>query len=283
MVKTKKINKGVKNKKPTSSGQRFAQYEDRSSLNKIKPKKSLLTFQKNKAGRGYGKISVRHQGGGVKRFLREVDFKRTDYLGQNAQVLDLQYDPGRNAHLALIKYDNGKQSYILAMDGLEVGDKIICDEKTPNKIGNRMKLKNIPQGITISEIEVKPGKGGQLVRSAGGAAISESGEGKYIQVRLPSRERRLILGECFATIGQVSNISYKLLKIGKAGRKRLKGIRPTVRGSAMYPKAHPHGGGEGRSPIGLKYPKTPWGKPAFGVKTRKKKKYSNKMIVKRRK
>jgi large subunit ribosomal protein L2 len=283
MARTKTAIKRIKNKKPTSAGQRAAEYEDRRDLNKIKAPKSLFNYDKNSAGRSHGTVSMRHRGGGVKRMLRAVDFDRLQFLGQEAEVMDLQYDPNRSANLALIKYNNDKYSFILAPDGLEVGDKIICDEKAKNSLGNRMKLKNMPLGLQIHDIESKPGKGGQLVRSAGGAAVLEAKEGKYVQLRFPSHERRLILGECFATIGQVSNVAHKLLKIGKAGRKRLKGIRPTVRGSAMYPKAHPHGGGEGRSPIGMKHPKTPWGKNAYGVKTRNKKKYSNKMILKRRK
>jgi len=283
MAKAKIARKKIKNRKPTSSGQRFAEYADRSKLNQVKTPRSLLTFIKNKAGRGYGKVAIRHQGGGAKKMLRQIDFKRTDFLGKEAEVVDIQYDPNRNAYLALIKYENGNLSFILAPEGLKIKDKVVCNEKTPNRVGNRMKMKNMPLGAEIHAIEVKPGKGGQLIRSAGSLAVLEAKDGKYAQVRLRSGERRLILGECFATIGQVSNPSHKLLKIGKAGRRRLKGIRPTVRGSAMYPKAHPHGGGEGRSPIGLKHPKTPWGKPARGVKTRNKKKYSSKLILKRRK
>ncbi|MDD3774225.1 MAG: 50S ribosomal protein L2 [Patescibacteria group bacterium] len=283
MAKIKTAKKLIQNRKPTSAGQRAAEYEDRRHLNKVVAPKSLLSYDKNSAGRGNGKISVRHRGGGVKRMLREIDFKREKFLDQKAIVIDLQYDPNRSAYLALIKYQNGKYSFILAPDGLKVKDEVICSEKAKNSLGNRMKLKNMPQGVQVYNVEVKPGKGGQLVRSAGSAAILESKDGDYVQLRLPSRERRLILGECFATIGQVSNAAHKLFKIGKAGRKRLKGIRPTVRGTAMYPKAHPHGGGEGRSPVGMKHPKTPWGKNAYGVKTRNKKKYSNKMIIKRRK
>lgn len=283
MAKKVSAVKKIKKKKPTSPGQRFAEYEDRSELNKIEPPKSLLKPRKEKAGRSKGKITVRHRGGGVKRLLREVDFNRTSRLGEEAEVLDLQYDPNRSAHIALVKYPDGTMSYILAPEGLKVGEKVVCDEKTEVKVGNRMRLKNIPLGTEIYNIEIRPGQGGQLVRSAGTSAVLEAKEGKYVQIRLPSKERRLILAECFASIGQVSNPAHKLIKIGKAGRKRRKGIRPTVRGSAMHPAAHPHGGGEGKAPIGLKYPKTPWGKPARGVKTRKKKKYSDKLIIERRK
>jgi len=275
--------KKIKRKKPTSPGQRFAEYEDRKDLNKVKLPKSLIVGSKKEAGRSRGKVSVRHKGGGVKRLLRKVDFKQINYLGQEAEVVDIQYDPSRSAYLALIKYKNNILSLILAPDKLRVGDKIICDDKTEVKIGNRMRLANIPLGTQIYNIEIQPGQGGKLVRSAGSAAILEAKEGKYVQIRMPSKEKRLILASCFASIGRVSNPAHKLIKIGKAGRKRLKGIRPTVRGSAMHPKAHPHGGGEGRAGIGLKYPKTPWGKPAKGVKTRKKVKYSDKLIIKKRK
>ncbi len=283
MAKKKTAIKKVKKLKPTSPGQRFAEYEDRSDLNQVEPPKSLLKPRTEKAGRSRGKISVRHRGGGVKRLLREVDFNRTAFLGKEAEVVDLQYDPNRSAHIALIKYPEGTQAFILAPEGLQRGDKVVCDEKTPVKVGNRMRLKNIPLGTEVFNIEIRPGQGGQLVRSAGTSAVVEAKEGKYVQIRLPSKERRLILADCFATIGQVSNPAHKLIKIGKAGRKRRKGIRPTVRGSAMHPAAHPHGGGEGRAPVGLKHPKTPWGKPARGVKTRKKKKYSDKLIIERRK
>lgn len=283
MAKIKTATKLIQHRKPTTPGQRAAEYEDRRHLNKVAAPKSLFIYDKNSAGRSNGKISMRHRGGGAKRMLRKIDFKREKFLGQTAIVIDLQYDPNRSAYLALIKYKNGKHSFILAPDGLKVKDEVVCSEKAKNSLGNRMKLKNMPLGVEIHDIEIRPGKGGQLVRSAGAAAVLESMDGDYAQLRLPSKERRLILGECFATIGQVSNVAHKLFKIGKAGRKRLKGIRPTVRGTAMSPNAHPHGGGEGRSPIGMKHPKTPWGRNAYGVKTRQLKKYSNKMIVKRRK
>lgn len=283
MAKKKTAVKKVKKLKPTSPGQRFAEYEDRSGLNQAKAPKSLFKPRVQKAGRSKGKISVRHKGGGVKRRLREVDFNRTKFLGQTAEVVDLQYDPNRSAHIALIKYPRKRHSFVLAAEGLKKGDKIVCDKKTEVRVGNRMQLKNIPLGTQVYNIEIRPNQGGRLVRSAGTSAVVEAKEGKYVQLRFPSKERRLILASCFATIGQVSNPAHKLLKIGKAGRKRRKGIRPTVRGSAMHPAAHPHGGGEGRAPVGLKYPKTPWGKPAYGVKTRKKKKYSDRLILERRK
>jgi len=282
MAKLKTVVKKLKKKKPTSAGQRFSEYIDRSDLNKKKIPKRLVKGKIQKSGRSQGQIAIRHRGRGAKRLLREVDFNRTKYLGQSAEVLDLQYDPNRSANLALIRYPNKELSYILAPENLKVKDKVVCDDKTKISIGNRMRLKNIPLGIQIYNIEVRPNQGGQLVRSAGSSAVLESIDGKYAQIRLPSKERRLILKECFASIGQVSNPAHKLIKLGKAGRSRLKGKRPTVRGSAMYPKAHPHGGGEGRAPIGLKHPKTPWGKPAFGVKTRKRKKYSDKLIIQRR-
>ena len=283
MAKKKTAVKKVKKLKPTSPGLRFAEYEDRSDLNKVKTPKKLLKPRVEKAGRSRGKISVRHRGGGVKRMLREIDFKRTKFLGQEAEVVDIQYDPNRSANIALIKYPQGILSFVLAPAGLKRGDKIVCDKKAEVKTGNRMQLKNIPLGTQVYNIEIRPEQGGKLVRSAGAVAIIEAKEGKYVQLRFPSKERRLILASCFATIGQVSNPAHKLLKVGKAGRKRRKGIRPTVRGSAMHPAAHPHGGGEGRASVGLKYPKTPWGKPAYGVKTRKKKKYSDGLIIERRK
>jgi len=275
--------KKVKSKKPFSPGQRFAEFVDRSDLNKIKTPKNLIQARKENAGRSKGKISIRHRGGGVKKLLRKIDFSQFDYLGKTAEVIDLQYDPNRSAYLALVKYPDNRFSFILAPENLKVGNKIVCDEKTEPNLGNRMRLKNIPLGTQIYNIEIQPNQGGQLVRSAGAVALLEAKEGKYVQVRMPSKEKRLILADCFASIGQVSNPAHKLIKFGKAGRRRLKGIRPTVRGTAMYPKAHPHGGGEGRSSVGLKYPKTPWGKPARGVRTRQPKRYSNRLILKRRK
>jgi large subunit ribosomal protein L2 len=242
------------------------------TLKKILPKKS---------GRSDGTITVRHQGGRKKRFLREVDFKR-DKRDIWAQVETVEYDPNRNADIALLIYEDGERRYILAPDGLKLGQKIITSEAAPLNVGNALPLAKIPVGTQIHNIEIRPGKGGQMVKSAGAVATIQGKEGDYVLVRLPSSETKRIRPGCFATIGQVGNTEARTGRIGKAGRKRRMGIRPTVRGTAQHPKAHPHGGGEGRSGVGLKYPKTPYGKPAVG-KTRKKKKYSDKLIVKRRK
>ena len=250
-------------------------------LTKKEPEKSLLKFLKKKAGRtNSGKVTVRHRGGGAKRLYRLVGFSQ-EKLGEKAKVEALEYDPNRTANLALLKYEDGEKKYILAAQGLKVGDEIIFAEKTPLKPGNRMKLKNIPVGTLIYNIEFQPEKGGKIVRGAGTSAQVMAQEGKYTHLKMPSGEIRKIPRECFASIGQVSNASHRFQKIGKAGRTRLKGWRPTVRGSAMNPIDHPHGGGEGKAPIGLKHPKTPWGKPALGVRTRKKK-WTDKLIIKRR-
>lgn len=273
----------IKELKPTSPGRRFTKVIDTSILTKKKPQKSLLRPLKKKAGRDKtGQISIRHRGGGAKRLYRLVDFKQTRY-DLPAKIVAIEYDPNRRAFIALIEYPDKTKSYILAPQGLKVGDEIISSEKTEIKVGNRMKLKNIPTGMPIYNIELSPGKGGQIVRGAGNSATIIAKEGKYAHLRLPSGEIRKVLLESAASIGQVSNPLVSSIKIGKAGRVRWKGIRPTVRGKAMHPAAHPHGGGEGVSPIGLKYPKTAWGKPAIGVRTRKKKKYSDKLIIKRRK
>jgi len=248
---------------------------------KTKPLKKLLTPRKSKAGRSYGKITVRHRGGGHKRRYRLVDFQRLDMLGISAKVESLEYDPNRSCLVARILYANGKRSYILAPDKLKENDEVIVAESAPIKLGNRMRLENIPAGTSVYNIETMPGQGGKLVRSAGNYAQLTAKEKKYVQLIMPSKEIRLVLAKCFASIGQLSNPQANTKKLRKAGQKRWRGIRPTVRGSAMNPVDHPHGGGEGRSPIGLKHPKTPWGKPAMGKKTRKKK-YSDRLIVKRR-
>lgn len=238
---------------------------------------------KNRAGRARsGRITVRHRGGGVKRLYRIVDFGQ-EKLGIPAKVIALEYDPYRTAFLSLFEYQDGEKRYSLAPKDLKVGDEIICAEKAEIKIGNRMELKNIPVGTQVFNIELEPGKGGKLAKGAGTAAKVLAQEADLTHLTLPSGEIRKVSQECFATIGQVSHPEKRFQIIGKAGRTRLKGFRPTVRGAAMNPCDHPHGGGEGKTPIGLKYPKTPWGKPARGVKTRRKRKWTAKFIIKRRK
>jgi large subunit ribosomal protein L2 len=250
-------------------------------ITKDKPEKSLLVAKKSKAGRNFrGTVTVRHRGGGEKRNLRIIDFKRdkTDIPGK---VASIEYDPNRSARIALIYYVDGEKRYIIAPLGLNVGDTVMAGEKAEIKPGNSMPMKAMPTGIDIHNIEVQKGRGGQLVRSAGGTAQLMVKEGDNVLIRLPSGEIRRINSECIATIGQIGNLEHQNISLGKAGRRRHMGWRPTVRGSAMSPKDHPHGGGEGRTPIGMPGPKTPWGKPALGYKTRKPK-ASDKMIVKRR-
>jgi large subunit ribosomal protein L2 len=250
-------------------------------ITKTKPEKSLLAPKKSKAGRNSrGKITVRHRGGGAKRKLRIIDFKR-DKFDIPGKVASIEYDPNRSARIALIHYVDGEKRYIIAPVGLKVDDTIMSGNNAEIKPGNSMPMKNMPTGIEIHNIEVQKGRGGQLVRSAGGAAQLMVKEGEYVLLRLPSGEIRRILSDCTATIGQIGNLEHQTISLGKAGRRRHMGWRPTVRGSAMSPRDHPHGGGEGRSPIGLPGPKTPWGKPALGYKTRKPK-ASDRMIVKRR-
>lgn len=272
----------VKKYKPTTNARRGLSALRFTEITESSPLKSLLVPVKKKGGRGnQGKITVRHQGGGVKRLYRLIDFKR-DKLDIVGRVSSIEYDPNRSANIALINYEDGEKRYILAPKGLKVGMKIISGEKTDVKVGNCMPLINIPVGTTVHNIELKPNRGGQLVRSAGAGAQIVGVEGKYVLVKLDSGETRKILGTCRATIGVVGNEGHELVIIGKAGRKRLKGIRPTVRGSAMNPVDHPHGGGEGKAPIGRKGPVTPWGKLALGLKTRKRKK-SDKLIIRRKK
>jgi len=250
-------------------------------ITRVEPEKSLLMPLKKKAGRNNrGKITVRHRGGGAKRRLRIIDFKR-DKIGIPGKVASIEYDPNRSSNIALIYYVDGEKRYILAPLGLNVGDSIMSGGDAELKPGNALPLKSIPTGTLIHNIEMNRQRGGQLVRSAGAAAQLMAKEGEYALVRLPSSEVRRIASNCLATIGQVGNVDHQNIKFGKAGRKRWLGWRPTVRGSAMSPRDHPHGGGEGRSPIGMPGPKTPWGKPALGYKTRKSK-ISDKMIVKRR-
>ena len=256
----------------------------KSILTKKKPEKRLLISLKKRAGRARsGEITVRHRGGGgVKRLYRIVDFGE-EKLNIPAKVIALEYDPNRSAFIVLLEYQDGEKRYRLAPKDLKVGDEIITSEKAEIKIGNRIKLRNIPVGTQVFNVELEPRKGGKLAKGAGTSVKVLAQEEKFTHLEMPSSEIRRIPQECFATIGQVSHSEHRFEKSGKAGRMRLKGRRPTVRGTAMNPCDHPHGGGEGRSPIGLKYPKTPWGKPALGVKTRKKRKWTDKLIVKRRK
>ena len=247
-----------------------------------KPEKSLLAALSKKSGRSHGKISVRHKGGGHKRRYRMVDFKQNKF-GVPGIIAALEKDPNRSALIALIHYRDGEKRYVLAVEGMVTGQEIITDEDAPVAKGNRLKLKNIPVGTAISNIEMIVGKGGQMVRSAGTSATLMAVDDKMAQIKMTSGEIRLIPRECYATVGQVSNFEHSAEKLGKAGRSRWLGRRPHVRGSAMNPVDHPHGGGEGRQGVGLKHPKTPWGKPALGKRTRSKKKASTKYIVKRRK
>ena len=273
----------IKVYKAITNGQRQKSTLKNEEITKTTPEKSLVVTKKKTNGRNnQGKITVRHRGGGVKRKYRLIDFKRTKD-GITAMVNAIEYDPNRSANIALITYKDGTKSYILAPKGLKVDDVVESGSKVDVKTGNTMEIMNIPVGTVIHNIELRPGKGGQLARSAGNSAQILGREGKYVLIRLASGEQRKILGTCRATIGVVGNEDFGLVKIGKAGRTRYKGLRPTVRGSVMNPNDHPHGGGEGRAPIGRSGPMTPWGKPALGYKTRKNKKESDKYIVTRRK
>lgn len=268
--------------KPTSPGRRGMTGATFDEVTKTKPEKSLLKPLKNRAGRNnQGRMTVRHRGGGAKRMYRVIDFKR-DKLGIPGEVIAIEYDPNRSARLALIQYEDGERRYILAPNGLRVGAVIKASDDAEIKPGNTLPLRAIPTGTSIHNIELHRGKGGQFVRGAGAVAQLMAKEGNYALIRMPSSEIRKVHIECRATIGQVGNVDHQHIKLGKAGRKRHLRIRPTVRGSAMTPRDHPHGGGEGRSPIGLPGPKTPWGKPAMGYVTRKNKRTDN-MIVRRRK
>ncbi|MFR8087901.1 MAG: 50S ribosomal protein L2 [Lachnospirales bacterium] len=272
----------IKTYKPYTPSRRNMTGSAFDEITKSSPEKSLVVRVKNHAGRNsYGKITVRHHGGGAKKLYRIIDFKRNKD-GIEAKVAGIEYDPNRSANIALLQYADGEKRYILAPLGLKDGDKVVSGENAEIRVGNCLPLKNIPIGASVHNIEMKPGKGGQLVRSAGNSAQLMAKEGKYATLRLPSGEMRMVPIDCRATIGQVGNQDHELIKIGKAGRKRHMGIRPTVRGSVMNPNDHPHGGGEGKAPIGRPGPVTPWGKPALGLKTRKKNKTSNKMIVRRR-
>ncbi|MBU0707813.1 50S ribosomal protein L2 [Patescibacteria group bacterium] len=273
----------IKRYKPTTPGRRSSSVVVNKKLSKKRPPKSLLKPIKKTGGRNQsGRITVRHKGGGHKRFYRLIDFKRTRY-DQEAKVLSIDYDPNRSANIALIQYEDGKKSYIIAPVGLKENDTVMSSRnKIDIKPGNRLPLEKIPVGVMLYNIELMPGSGASIARSAGNTVSLMSMEGKNAQLKLPSGEVRIFRNTCMATIGTVSNTDFKNLRWGKAGRKRWLGIRPTVRGKAMNPVDHPHGGGEGRAPIGLKHPKTPWGKPALGVRTRRLRQ-SDRLIIKRRK
>lgn len=273
----------VRKYKPTTPSRRGMSVIDYSVLSKVEPERSLLRPLSKNAGRNsYGRITVRHRGGGNRRKYRVIDFKRQKF-DVKAKVLSLEYDPNRSSHIALIEYTDGEKAYIIAPNNLEVGQEVMSGPNADIKPGNALALSNIPVGTFVHNIEMYPGKGGQLARSAGNMAQLMAKEGKLALLRLPSGELRNVPIECMASIGQVGNLEHENVKIGKAGRKRYMGWRPTVRGSVMNPCDHPHGGGEGKSPIGRPGPVTPWGKPTLGYKTRKKNKKSNKLIVKRRK
>ena len=272
----------IKNYKPTTPSRRHMSVVDYSGLSKVAPEKSLLEPMNKKSGRNsYGRITVRHRGGGNRRKYRIIDFKRQK-LDIPATVLTLEYDPNRSAHIALVQYEDGEKNYIIAPNGLNVGDTIVAGETADIKPGNALPLSSIPTGTFIHNVELHPGKGAQFARAAGIMAQLMAKEGKFALLRLPSGELRNVPIECMATVGQVGNSDHENAKIGKAGRKRNMGIRPTVRGSVMNPCDHPHGGGEGKSPIGRPGPVTPWGKPTLGYKTRKKRNRTDKFIVKRR-
>jgi large subunit ribosomal protein L2 len=271
----------TKKYKPTSPGRRFVTVSDFQEITAVEPEKSLLRPLKKKGGRNLqGRITVRHRGGGHKRRYRVIDFKR-DKDGVPGKVATIEYDPNRSANIALIHYADGEKRYIIAPAGLRVGQTVVSGPEADIKVGNALPLRNIPAGVLIHNLELYPGQGGKVIRSAGGAAQLMAKEGDYAHVRLPSGEVRLFHLDCRATVGQVGNVEHENIITGKAGRTRWLGIRPTVRGVVMNPVDHPHGGGEGRSPIG-RNPVTPWGKPALGAKTRKKKKASDRLIVKRR-
>ena len=273
----------MKHFKPYTPSRRNMTVSDFAEITKKTPEKSLLAKKKEKAGRNsYGRITVRHQGGGNRQKYRIIDFKRRKD-NMEATVIGIEYDPNRSANIALIQYEDGTKAYILAPQGLTDGDKVISGETADIKAGNCMPIDSIPVGTLIHNVELNPGQGGKLVKAAGQSAQLMAKEGKYAHVRLPSGEMRLILANCRATIGVIGNSEYANVKLGKAGRKRHMGWRPEVRGSAMNPVDHPHGGGEGKAPVGHAGPLTPWGKPALGYKTRNKKKQTNKFIVKRRK
>lgn len=273
----------IKKVNPTSPGRRQMTIADFSGLNKKRPEKRLTSGKKRISGRSRdGQITIRRRGGGHKRLYRDIDFKRTDKQGVPGIVASVEYDPNRSARIALLHYADGDKRYMLAPEGLKVGDEVVCAERTKVKLGNRMKLKYIPSGYKIYNLEIGVGRGGCSVRSAGTSATLVGNDDRYGVIEMPSGEVRRVLLECYATIGTVSNPDHSLISIGKAGRNRWLGKRPKVLGKSMNAVDHPHGGGEGHSPIGLKAPKTPWGKKALGVKTRNKKKNSTRLIVRNR-
>ena len=273
----------VKKFRPTTNALRQMSTLVNDEITKNTPEKSLVVSKKKNSGRNnLGRITVRHRGGGEKRKYRIIDFKRNKF-DITGKVAAIEYDPNRSANIALINYKDGEKRYIIAPKGLKVNDIIVSGQNVDVKVGNAMPISNIPVGTVIHNIELRPGKGAQIARSAGSSAQILGREEKYVLIRLRSGETRKVLGTCMATIGEVGNTDYSLVNLGKAGRTRHMGIRPTVRGSVMNPNDHPHGGGEGRSPIGRKQPMTPWGKPALGMKTRKSKKASTKLIVSRKK
>ncbi len=274
----------VKKYKPTTPGRRFASVVKHTELTKKRPEKKLTVARKQKSGRNSsGKITVRHRGGGHKRFYRIIDNTRERY-DQSAKVLAVEYDPNRTAWIALVQYADGEKRYIIAPEGLRTGDTVVSSRTNAEiQTGNRLPLEKIPVGVMIHDIQIKPSGKAAMVRSAGSSALIQSVEGPYAQIKLPSGEIRLFSKECMATIGQVSNVDHGNIRLGKAGKKRWQGIRPTVTGKSMNPVDHPHGGGEGHTPIGLKHPKTKWGKPALGVVTRRSHRTSDKLIIKRRK
>ena len=273
---------GIKRKKPITPGLRGASFDDFKDITKKKPEKSLTRPKKRISGRNnQGRITVRHRGGGAKRSIRIIDYKRDKY-DVPAKVFSIEYDPHRGARIALLNYKDGEKRYIIAPVGMGVGEEVVSSkEKQEIRRGNAMPIKFIPAGIAVYNVELEPGRGGRIARGAGNSIYVMGVEGKYAQIKMPSGEIRLVKKECFVTVGQASNPDKRHIKLGSAGRKRRLGFRPTVRGSAMNPVDHPHGGGEGNQPIGLKHPKTKWGKPALGVRTRDKK-FSNKLIIKRR-
>jgi large subunit ribosomal protein L2 len=272
----------IKFYKPTTNARRNMSVTDYSELSKVAPERSLLVSLKKNSGRNsYGRITVRHRGGGVRTKYRVIDFKR-DKAGVPATVESIEYDPNRSAFIALLKYEDGEKRYILQPVGLKIGDTVVSGEGADIKPGNALALKDVPTGTVVHNVELYPGRGGQLARAAGNSAQLMAKENGYALLRLPSGELRNVSADCMATIGQVGNVDHENVKIGKAGRKRHMGWRPTVRGSVMNPNDHPHGGGEGKAPIGRPGPVTPWGKPALGYKTRRTKKPSDKLIVKRR-
>ncbi|CCQ53501.1 50S ribosomal protein L2 [Crocosphaera watsonii WH 8501] len=273
---------GIRTYRPYTPGTRQAAVSDFSEITKSKPEKSLTKYKHNKKGRNNrGVITSRHRGGGHKRLYRIIDFKRNKY-DIPATVTSIEYDPNRNARIALLIYEDGEKRYILAPAGIQVGTEVISGENSPFEIGNALPLYKIPLGTEVHNVELIAGKGGQMVRAAGAAAQVVAKEGNYVTLRLPSKEVRMVRKECYATIGRVGNIEARNIKLGKAGRSRHRGRRPHVRGSVMNPVDHPHGGGEGRAPVGRSGPMTPWGKPALGAKTRNKKKASSRLIVRRR-